>query len=229
MPETRCNTAPNDRPPAPPLAWAGSSFPPIIIAAPGPSLTGDVIAAVRARRLLPDPPGLLAVTGAVLVLPDADLVYAADGKWWDAHDGLPGYAGDRWIQDKGDGAKAAERWGLSLVASASGNAPRLAGAVVSQGHNSAFQALNLSVLMGARRVVLIGLDLDLGEDGRKHCFGDYAEPRLNIASPYPLFRRAFEAAAPVYAAAGIEIVNASTRSALTCFPRVTLEEALAWP
>lgn len=226
MPEARCNTTNEGHPLAPPEAWAGVPVSGVIVAAPGPSLTGDVVDAIRVRRWREPYMGLIAVTGAAFILTDADIAYAGDAKWWDAYQGLPDFGGERWTQDKGGADKAAERWGLNVVRSEHGSIPPLTGDTVAQGHNSAFQAVNLAVLFGVRRIVLVGLDLALGEDGRRHPFGDYAEPRLNMDSPYGLFIRAFEDAAPVYAEGGVEIVNASTRSALTAFPRVPLTEAL---
>lgn len=105
-----------------------------------------------------------------------------------------------------------------------GDVPTADPAFITQGMNSGFQAMDLAVLMGASRVILTGYDMGLA--GRvRHFFGDHPG-LMNVNSPYHLFIRAFDAAAPHYAARGVEILNASRRSALTCFPMIPLEAVL---
>ena len=62
------------------------------------------------------------------------------------------------------------------------------------GHNSGFQALNLAVLAGARRILLLGYDGKAGQDGRTHWSGGH--PRPTAAGAWEQYRRAMTAAAP---------------------------------
>jgi hypothetical protein len=97
--------------------------------------------------------------------------------------------------------------------------------VIHYGHNSGFQALNLAILLGAARIVLVGFDMRI-VDGRRHFHGDHPHPLIN-ADPrrfVPHFERA-AASLPV----GVEILNATPGSALTCFPAADLDEALRIP
>lgn len=83
--------------------------------------------------------------------------------------------------------------------------------------NSAYGALGLAFLMGARRVVLAGVDASAAarvEGGRS-----------NDLSHLPAL---FASAAPQLEAAGVEVVNASLESAVTCFRRMALVDALEW-
>jgi len=69
-----------------------------------------------------------------------------------------------------------------------------------------------------------------GEDGALHWFG--AHPAgLNNPDPDNLaaWAHAFTRMAPGLAQLGVEVVNCSRRTAITCFPRAPLEEVLAWP
>lgn len=157
---------------------------------------------------------------------EADMLYACDAKWWDAHDGAPAFHGDRWTQSESGGFACAARHGLKVVKSAGGPLPRLSGEVITQGGNSGYQAVNLAVLSGARRVILIGFDMS-APDGRRHFFGNHDAPGLSNASPYATFVNAFNRAAPIYAEAGVTILNASRRSALKCFKQCDLERALS--
>jgi hypothetical protein len=93
---------------------------------------------------------------------------------------------------------------------------------VRQGENSGFQAVGLAIAFGAARVVLLGYDMKPGK-GRMHWHADH--PRVN---PH---RRKFGAWCAHFARLAEEspvpIVNATRDSALTCFPRMSIAEALA--
>lgn len=196
-----------------------------MVAAPGPSLTAaDAEAITRARAA--DAVRVVAVNDAFRLLPTADLLYACDARWWDTHAGVPAFAGERWTQDTNKGVEAGRRWGLNVVRSERTDRPLLDGDAIGQGFNSGFQAVNLAALMGADRIVLVGFDMGLAEDGTSHFFGDHPG-KLNVLSPYAMFIAAFEAAAPCYAEAGVEVLNASRRTALKCFPLIPLERVLA--
>jgi hypothetical protein len=205
-----------------PRRWPGET---VVILASGPSLAAEDAARVGGKARV------VAVSDAWRAAPSAELLYAADAPWWDHDDGAKhlGFAGEKWTQDqrsKTDAQfKAAARWGLRLVHSAQRAGLSFDPALIHQGGNSGFQALNLAVLFGARRILLIGFDLQ-PTGGRSHFFGDHPGA-LNQQIPFGSFRAAFEAAAPQLAEAGIVVVNCSRATALTCFPRLPLEEALA--
>lgn len=212
--------------------------------ATGPSLTSaDLAWAERARGDLARVGGkvrAIAVNDAGLPgwAPWAEILYAADADWWNHHRGARDFAGERWIPYRvggkpwSEGPKwqiAAARWGLRQVES------RMAGGVsqdparIHEGapgtQNSAFQALGLAVLLGAARILLLGVDCRPGPAGQSHCFGDHP-PELRRSSPYGDFAAAFAAAAPDLAAAGVEVINCSRDTAVTCFPQAPIEDVL---
>lgn len=92
------------------------------------------------------------------------------------------------------------------------------------GSNSGFQALNLAILGGASRILLLGYDMQ-ESGGKSHWFGDHPGT-LKRTSPYAVFRKAFEDAADQIARLGVEVINCSRETSLTCFPRVALLEVL---
>lgn len=94
------------------------------------------------------------------------------------------------------------------------------------GGNSGFQALNVAVQLGASRVVLVGFDLSL--DGGLHWHGAH-RGRLNNPTTDSLRRWAavLDDQASLLADHGVEVVNASARSALTAYPKMSLKDALA--
>lgn len=98
--------------------------------------------------------------------------------------------------------------------------------VIGWGGNSGFQAVNLAAHFGVRRIVLVGFDMQLrtgihwhGRHGR----GLNNPTRHNVER----WRRVLDQAAPALAALGVEVVNVSPVSALTAYPKMSLEEALS--
>lgn len=94
-------------------------------------------------------------------------------------------------------------------------------AVINEGGNSGYQAMNIAYHAGARRLVLLGFDMQRTA-GRSHWFGDHPG-RMNVPSPYEQWVAAFRPLAADLAAAGVEVINASRATALDCFTRAELE------
>lgn len=82
------------------------------------------------------------------------------------------------------------------------------------GGNSGLSALNLAAHLGARRIFLLGFDME-PENG---CwYGDFPGPRPTRTKVLKNFRYC----APWYAEHGIEVVNTNPNSAIDCFPCVS--------
>lgn len=92
------------------------------------------------------------------------------------------------------------------------------------GRNGGYQAIGLAYHYGASRIVLLGYDMQAQKGRPSHWFGEHAH---GMRSPYDLMRLAFPSIAAPLQAAGVTVLNASRETALTCFPRVSLSEALA--
>lgn len=91
--------------------------------------------------------------------------------------------------------------------------------------NSGAQAINLAMLFGAKRVLLLGFDMKLGQDGRAHWFGQHP-PHLVQIQLYRAWIDALTKAAPDATARGVDIVNVTPGSALECFRRGDLLQEL---
>jgi hypothetical protein len=97
---------------------------------------------------------------------------------------------------------------------------------VGAGGNSGFQALNLAIQFGSRRIILIGFDMS--SQGGLHWYGRNHWPMANNPSETN-FRRwiaAFEKAGPVLREIGADVINISQHSVLSCFPKQSIEQAL---
>ena len=201
------------------MRWRGES---VCILASGPSLTRED--AEYARR---HADRVIAVNESWRMCPTADVVYGADSAWWlNRGPSAADFPGERWTQDA--------QWrqtkppGLQTMRSRAGTGIAPPGSdFVFTGHNSSFQALGLAVVWGAEYVAFLGLDLSVAPDGANHWHGDHPQPLVNTRTAYPTFIRAFNKAAPAVAELGVYVVNASRRSALDAFPRMSIEDACA--
>lgn len=96
---------------------------------------------------------------------------------------------------------------------------------IHQGSNSGFQALNLAILMGAKKILLIGYDMRyIGK--KRHWHGDH-DKRLKNPAPSTLnmFIKAFNTIKDDDLQ-GAVVLNCTPGSALDRFPFSTLEEEL---
>lgn len=157
--------------------------------------------------------------------PWADALYACDESWWILH--FPKLAqvfrGELWTVSAG----AREKFGLRWLMGADGGGLSPDPTYIHQGMNSGYQAIGLAHVFGAARVILLGYDFSVGPHGERHHHADHPPPLGNCpASRFPAWRRAMESLATDAKKRGLQIVNASRRTTLKCFPRVELEDAL---
>lgn len=114
---------------------------------------------------------------------------------------------------------------------------------VGWGFNSGFAALNLAVHLGAKKIVLLGFDMyKHPKHGRVHWHAGYIDktkiptrrqrmngitaPRASTRAPFSKHMEMFPIAAKEIDKLGIQVLNACPDSALKCFPRVSVQEAL---
>lgn len=83
------------------------------------------------------------------------------------------------------------------------------------GGNSGYQAINLAYLWGAKRIILLGFDCK-PVNGKDHWFGQH-DKRLTNTQPYQLWMNNFPKLAKDLLLQGVEVINCSPDSALTCF------------
>lgn len=90
-----------------------------------------------------------------------------------------------------------------------------------QAGNSGAGALFLAQHMGANRIIMLGYDCKEGADGIRHWHGSHVYG-LGNAESLPKFKGQFEKIGPDLA--GIEVINCTRDTVLTCFDRGELEE-----
>jgi hypothetical protein len=92
------------------------------------------------------------------------------------------------------------------------------------GGNGGYQTINLAYLFGALRIILLGFDMKFSGN-KSHWHGDHPGV-LNRDVPVKTFLQNFPALADDLKDEGVEVINATRETALECFPRMGLEEAL---
>lgn len=96
---------------------------------------------------------------------------------------------------------------------------------IGSGGNSGFQALNLALQFGARRIILVGYDLRV--DKGVHWHGPHPRGFNNpAASNCARWRKILDDQAPLLEAIGVDVINASAVSSLTAFRKLPLRQAL---
>lgn len=198
-------------------AWEGQT---VVCLASGPSLCAEDVEAVKGRARV------IAVNDAGRLAPWADVLYSSDPQWWKRYykatpfvfDG-PKYA----IEKRPKSHRQDYPWpDLEVLRNTGTDGLELDPSGLKTYQNSGGAAINLSVHFGAKRIVLLGYDMALGTNGRKH-FCDGPGP----SSPYGEFRKRIGTMVGPLRQVGVTVINASRRTALGCFPRATLAEALA--
>lgn len=197
---------------------------PCIVVATGPSLTDSAASLIRLARWF-GPFYVIVVSDAHRMIPTADALYSCDESWWKVHDGAKAFRGERWsshgLDDKTNDKQAcAERYGLKLVGGKHGVGFSTDQRHLHYGGNSGFQAVNLAILKGATAIVLAGFDMRRA-GGKVHFFGDHPAGLRNN-DQFDGFIKAFEQANPP----PVPIINGTPDSAMKCYERLTLWDAL---
>lgn len=149
----------------------------------------------------------------------AEAMYACDSRLWKWVNGAPDFPGLKFTLDP-----MAKRWpGVRLLGKGPHQGLSLDPAKLCLGGNSGYQALNLAVLLGATRILLLGYDMGVSSKGKQHWHGDHPN---KMRSPYQTFLNNYPTLVEPLTKAGIEVINCSRETRLKCFPRMTIEEAL---
>jgi hypothetical protein len=198
-----------------------------VIMASGPSLSRDQLNHVEKRQSeAPDQFVTIAVNNTYKRAPWASDLYACDPTWWTAY-GARDFTGRKWSQ-----ADNAAQYGATHVKCKPGSELNLYGDTIRTGGNSAFQAVNMAILFGAKRVVILGVDCQ-PTGGKLHWHEDHdTSKRLSNPNPgtYRIWLDAWDnAARQLKERTDVEFINASAQSALQSWPRLTIEEALKEP
>lgn len=198
-----------------PRLWPGET---VVCLGGGPSLTQEDVDYVRGLARV------IAINDAYRLAPWADVLYACDEKFWKwqyrfHEDAINDFHGFRYALTPA----SARHPFVEVLRNTGETGLELEPTGLRTGRNGGYQAINLAVHFGVTRILLLGYDMSLGHGGKSHWFGDHPD---RMKPPLTVFRRNFPTIAKPLKEIGVEVLNCSRRSALTCFPKVTLECAL---
>ncbi len=119
------------------------------------------------------------------------------------------FRGRKITQDK----EASEKYSIEYYESRKGQGISTDNTYINQGSNSGYQAINLAYNLGAKRIILLGYDMQFS-GGKAHWFGDHPN---NVRSDYNSFISYYKNLSTMLPA-DLEIINCTKQTALTCFP-----------
>lgn len=189
-----------------------------IIVASGPSASCvDIKQAIGKARFV-------VINSSWRLAPWADYLFAADYKWWERNNGCMSFQGWKISTDRH--ACEVQEWNIHrLVALLADDRLQTDGNVVGWGGNSGFQALNMVVLFGCRRIILVGFDATIKFGlhwHESHPVGQNPTPNKTLR-----WRRSLDWAFPVLTRIGVEVINCSEKSKLKKYPKMSFEDALS--
>ncbi|MBO6511773.1 MAG: hypothetical protein JJ979_25365 [Roseibium sp.] len=195
-------------------AWTDKT---VVCVAGGPSLDLRQVRAIGMARSSAKV-AVIAVNDAIYPCWFADTLYACDAKWWRYHFDVVKFPGEKISGEK------VPFWAVEQVTFTGhegfdhDNADG-----IRTGGNSGYQALQIAVKRGAKRVLLAGFDMHDGDN--VHWFGSHPES-LAMSPSMHRRRQCFNALAEACAGLGVQVVNCSPGSALKAFRAGRLEVEL---
>lgn len=213
-----------------PEMWHAST---IVCIGGGPSLTPAQVEACKDRL---DERGVrvrvIAINNAYKLAPWADILYFCDCKWWGWHRKHLGTWKGMIVRLQGGGHDFGDPR-IKVLRNENEDGKHHGGLAdrrdaLRPGKNSGYQAINLAVHLGARRIVLIGYDMASAlVDGRPKTHWDGDHPGGTAPQVFErLMLPHFDTLVQPLAARGVEIINATPGSKLRCFPMKPLEQAI---
>ncbi len=197
--------------------WSGQTA---VIVATGPSAPESPLDTAKgiARAIV--------IKSTWKLAPWADVLYGLDKGWWIANHGVPKFEGLKVTPSP----TAARVYGLRQVrlkarAEILTEETGILGCgLKTGGGHSGFQAINLAIQFGAKKIVLVGFDMTLSNGA--HWSSDYRGVGKPDVGRVESWRAALDGCADQFKSLGVDVVNVGQSSALTAFPKMSLAEAL---
>jgi hypothetical protein len=197
----------------PDAEWTGGTA---IVVGGGPS-----ILELGHDKILPQLVGrypIIACNAAFLIVPEADVLFGADQRFWrDFDPWLPKFRGWYMVSRRAPAGRLG--YPLRLIRSEHRGGLSLNPAVIF-GRNSGHMSLNLAVAFGAKRIIMVGLDLH--ERSKTQHFHSLHSRPASVDS-FKTWRDDFQSAVPVLEKASVTVENANPGSSVRSFPFVNLE------
>jgi len=184
--------------------WAGQT---VVCIGSGPSLTQDDCHLVRDSGL-----STIVTNTTFRMCPWAEVLLAHDAKWWALYKDE--------VNETFSGRK------VTCSATSIPNVHSLKSTMLFHPFgNSGAAAISLAAIGGAKKIVLLGFDCQPAEDGKRHWHDDHPAPLKNAVT-IDRWHLKFAKVADYAKRKKAQVVNASRQTALKCFDRLPIEDAL---
>jgi hypothetical protein len=194
--------------------WSGET---VVVVGTGPSVKDVSLEPARGRAKV------FVVKSEYKFAPWADALYGIDTGWWIANRGAPDFAGLKFSPSP-TACRLFNLRQVKLKARAeilTKETGVIGAGLRTGGGHSGFQAINLSVQFGAKRILLVGFDM-VGGRRLAHEQGVAKQMSSRVAE----WRKDMDAAAPQFERLGVEVINCSSVSALTAYRKARLEDVM---
>lgn len=186
-----------------------------VVIASGPSLTREDCDLVRGVGFT------IAINNAVLLAPWADELFAGDRPWWRIYgpriNWFKGHRVSKTFRHPNVELWRPKGWRRT-------------------GGNSGHMGIQRAVDLGRRNIAILGFDMQVPTDGenkgRVHFHGDHPKQigetntKLGNATSVATWPRLMADTAIDLKNRGVRVINLSRETALTCFPRMSIEDFL---
>lgn len=165
---------------------------------------------------------MLVINATFKLAPWADVLYAADYRFWETYKSkiFGVVSSELWsVSDM-----ARDKFGVYWIRHCSAPGFSREPDTINGGGNSGYQGIHLAATFGASRIVLLGFDMQR-TGGKEHWHGKH-EGGLPNGNGFAVWIRAMQSLADDLAEMGVDVINCSRVTALRCFRRLPLEEAL---
>lgn len=187
----------------------------VVILGGGPSLSQSEIAYVKGRAFT------IAINATYRKALWADCLYGADFTWWQSVNFAPEFSGKKYgIHSYDTDAMPPDIW---VLANTGMTGLETIPGGLRTGKNSGYQAINLAFHLGATKIVLLGYDMQDGPNGETNHHEPHVVP---WGHDYAEWLTCFRSLVEPLREAGIDVVNCSSRTALTQWPCRPLTEVL---
>ena len=191
-----------------------------IIIASGPSVTPEDIAVAKNAKDL----AAITVNTSFRVAPWADYHYSNDHDWFETYideikatcSGVPVCGHEKWRHPAVCSDYQLDRTAFRL---------RTTPGVLAWGGNSGFAAINLAYHLGHRKILLLGYDMDWDGD-KSHHHGHHPNHLQHRKPGFHRWLPYYDRAAKQAPSLGLEIINCSRKTALSCFRRMQIQDAI---
>lgn len=173
----------------------------------------------------------LVCNGGYKTFPKADVLMCTDRRWLADNPDLSGYKGPMIVVTRPEAVQQIDPRMVHVqrkfIGDARGDIFARRDTLV-EGWNSTTTNISCAILRGARRIILIGVDLQPGPDGRRRIYDELKDRPSAARMRYQRQVRHLTMQANWVRRKGIEVINCSIPSGLTCYPMGKWED-IRWP